>query len=400
MTCAKRITEAAHLRSCGIILANVAAFDMGSHMGKGTLAVLGGGHASEHDVSLLSAKNMGRSLKERGYTVLPVLIGESGLWNVMGEDYLSAAWPARIADACPEALRSGHPLSAALELRARGVEVVVIGLHGRGGEDGSIQGVLAVAGFTYTGPGGKASALAIDKINLKRILMALDLPTANYDVIRGHEVLGPGSLEAVLRRIMVQLGHRVVVKAPSLGSSVHVYMPKTEDEALDAARRVLEVEDRVLVEQCIEGEEFTVPVLGTRQSPHPLPVIAIKPRLAGWFDRNSKYLQGGAEAIVPAPISRPLARRLQELAVRVHQVIGARGVTRTDFIVDRQGNPHILELNTLPGMTDASLVPKAAAAAGLQMGDLLEELIAEARAAREDACPTSHVSLGTLAANC
>jgi D-alanine-D-alanine ligase len=310
-----------------------------------------------------------------------VLIGESGLWNLMPEDYWLESWPSVIHDRSTFAEMSGSPLQIALQMKAMGVEVVVLGLHGRGGEDGSIQGFLETAGFAYTGPGVRASALAIDKIGLKRILIALGIPTAPYDVIRRHETRGSGSLEAVMRRILAQLGSRIVVKAPSLGSSVHVYMPRTQEEAIESARQILEAEDRVLVEQLIEGDEFTVPVLGTRESPHPLPVIAIKPKLAGWFDHKSKYLADGADEIVPAPIARPLARTLQDLAVRVHQVIGARGITRTDFIVNRQGNPYILELNTLPGMTGTSLVPKSAHAAGITMPELVEELIVEARQA-------------------
>lgn len=322
---------------------------------------------------------MGRALAAAGFSPVPVIIGKSGSWNLMGEDFLDGPWPAELDDRHREALHSGGPLEVAMDLKRRGVDVCVLGLHGRRGEDGTIQGFLETAGFAYTGSGVAASAVAIDKVAFKRLLVSQGLPTPPFEVVRRHEVATPACLHAILRRIHDRLGARVVVKAPSLGSSEHVYMAAGLSESLEAAREVLDGECRVLIEACIEGDEFTVPVLGPRDDAHPLPVIAIKPKLAAWFDRDSKYRKGGAEEIVPAPIKRPLARTLQELALRVHQVIGARGVTRTDFIVDGQGRPRILEINTLPGMTDASLVPKAASAAGISMPGLMEQLVNDAR---------------------
>ena len=130
----------------------------------------------------------------------------------------------------------------------------------------------------------------------------------------------------------------------------------------------------------MEGRELTCPVLGTADAPRPLPIIEIRPKHASWFDYSSKYDAGGAEEIVPAPIDPDLARRVEDLALRVHRLIDARGVTRTDFMVDAMGQPFILETNTLPGMTDASLVPKAALAAGMGLADLVSEWVEEAAA--------------------
>ena len=350
------------------------------------VAVLMGGHASEHDISLLTGKAMCRALMEAGREVIPVVIGEDKTWNLLPGGQPDGL-PERVPGQLPASRFSGCALETTAKLKGLGVQVVVLALHGRGGEDGTIQGFLETAGFAHTGSSTGASALAIDKIAFKRLVHSANLPTAQFDLIRRCEVRTEACLLASVRRVLERLGTHVVVKAPALGSSEHIHMTRTEEEAASAVRSVLEHEDRALVETTIIGQEFTVPVIGTRDSARAMHVIEIKPRLSTWFDRSSKYQEGGALEVVPAKIPRTLARELQSAALRCHQVIGASGVTRTDFIVDRSGNIIILEINTLPGMTEASLVPKAAIAAGTTMAHMMEELVQEALEARKPQQP-------------
>ena len=357
---------------------------------KRPVALLCGGDPSEHAISLQSSRTLLRAAVEAGYAVHPVCIGEDSTWNLLpsvsGDDpALPSALETRVASRAPGAVSSGSALEIAGALRAMGVEVVVLGLHGRGGEDGRLQGFLETAGFGYTGCDVIASAIAIDKVHLKRMLVGAGLPTPAYRELR----LGPESDQAV-ERAARDLGLPLVVKAPALGSSVEVHLAEDVESAQRAVAGVFEAGSRrVLLEQCIKGRELTCPVTGSADAPRPLPIIEIRPHHAEWFDYSSKYDVGGAEEIVPAPIDEELARSVEDLALRVHRLIDARGVTRTDFLVDREGRPFILETNTLPGMTDASLVPKAAGAAGIALPDLVASWIEEASAATRSSTPTA-----------
>lgn len=348
---------------------------------KRSVALLCGGDPSEHVISLQSSRTLLRALVEAGYPVHPVCIGEDRTWNLLplvapGATDV-AELPERVISTLPAAVVAGSALEVGAALHAEGVRVVVLGLHGRGGEDGSMQGFLQTAGFAYTGCGVTASAVAIDKLHLKRMLVGAGLPTPRYREVR------PGAeLAATVDRAVDELGLPLIVKAPGLGSSVDVHRAPDPVAAKEAVARVLATgESRVLLEECISGRELTCPVTGSADHLRALPIIEIRPQHADWFDYSSKYDAGGAEEIVPAPIEDGLAARVEDLALRVHRLIDARGVTRTDFMVDAAGKPFILETNTLPGMTAASLVPKAAGAAGIPLPGLVASWVEEAEAA-------------------
>lgn len=345
-------------------------------------ALLGGGHESEHEVSLRSSATLRDALLATGRRVHPVLIGQDGTWNLMppvAPGSPAAPFPRAVAGRHPGAAFAGSAAEGVTRLRSAGITTAVLGLHGRGGEDGTIQGFLETAGFAYTGSGVVASAAAIDKVLCKRLMTSAGLPTAPF--LEVGEAAGPGAAPADAARWAAALGLPLVVKAPGLGSSVDVHIAATAEDAARAAAAVLASGPRALVERFVRGREFTVPVLGRAAESEALPVIEIVPRLASWFDAGSKYTPGGADEIVPAPIGPAETARLQELAVRLHRLVGARGVTRTDIIVDGSGEPWILEINTLPGMTAESLVPKASRAAGLPLSGLVERLLDDALAA-------------------
>ncbi len=355
-------------------------------MGKldGRVALLAGGHPSEHEVSLRSGRMMAEALAEAGFGVIPVLLGMDGTWNIAGASSLESGWPVSVATQWAAATWRGTAASAALELARLGVDTVCLGLHGPNGEDGTIQGFLETVGFAYTGSGVTASAVAMDKIQSKRVAASVGLRTSAFEVLEpGDPSAGSSATRAAWAdQVVTKLSLPLVIKAPILGSSVHVHIARTSGAARAAVEEVWRAGERVLVEAFVEGREFTVPVLGTGAAARPMPVIEIRPKLAGWFDAASKYTPGGADEIVPAPIPTAEALRLQEAAIRLHTAIGGAGVTRTDFIVNSEGVPFVLEINTLPGMTRESLVPRAARAMGKSMAVLMQDLVLEARTRR------------------
>jgi D-alanine-D-alanine ligase len=211
----------------------------------------------------------------------------------------------------------------------------------------------------------------MDKLLFKRLLASEGLPTPPF-----RELLDAD--DDALRDAVEALGLPLVVKPPALGSSVGVCIVEAAKDLPAAVRDARGADGRVLLEAFVRGRELTCPVLGEGRGARALPLIEIVPRKASWFDYKSKYEPEGADEICPAPVHPELRNRAEALALRVHRLIGARGVTRTDFMVDAGGTPLILEINTLPGMTAASLVPKAAAVAGLSIASLVRRLLDDA----------------------
>ena len=247
-------------------------------------------------------------------------------------------------------------------------DVVFVALHGPGGEDGQIQGILEFFGIPYTGSGLEAAALAMDKHLTKKLLAAEGLPTAAWDLFDlsgGTLPLLPGSLDLPL-----------VIKPRYEGSSSGVSIVHTHEEwtraMIDASQRYPEI----LAEEFVPGREFTCGVLGEEA----LPVVEIVANKDDFYSYEAKYGTGGSTHIVPARIDDDLAARMQMLALSVHRLIGLRDYSRTDFIVSREGRPYILEVNTLPGLTPTSLLPDACNAAGISYEALIDRLVAHALA--------------------
>lgn len=292
------------------------------------VGVLMGGMSPERPISLKSGAAVSRALRARGWTVVDIDVGPD----------------------LPE------------RLRAAGVTVAWLALHGVLGEDGCVQGLCEVMRIPYTGSGVRGSAVAMDKIATKRALRGTDLPLAADRVWRRGEPLPAG------------LRYPLMVKTPEGGSTLGIEKVRDEAGLEGALARALEYHDEVLLEEFIEGEEITVAVLEGRA----LPVVAIRPE-AGFFDFEAKYTKGRTTYLVPAPIDPAVAERAQRHAVTAYRVLGLEGVARADFIVDRDGVPWFLEINTLPGMTETSLSPMAAKEVGLSFEDLVERLLLGAR---------------------
>lgn len=297
--------------------------------GFGKVGVLFGGRSAERDVSMMSGTGVLDALKSKGVDAHPFDPAKRDL--------------------------------AALEQEK--FDRVFIALHGRYGEDGTLQGALEQLGIPYTGPGVQASAIAMDKIMTKRVWGSFGLPTPRF------EVLEKTAAKADLERVAGDLGLPLMLKAPHEGSTIGISkvtaLPQLEEGFANCTR----YEDVVLAEQFIVGRELTVPVLGRGASAKALPVIEIRVP-EGNYDYQHKYFSDETKYLCPAPLDAALTEQIQELSVRAFRALGCRGWSRVDFMLDANNVPYLLEINTSPGMTGHSLVPMAAKAVGMSYEDL------------------------------
>ncbi len=249
------------------------------------------------------------------------------------------------------------------------VDIVFLGLHGKFGEDGRIQSLLEMRGMKYTGSKVTSSAMAMDKDVSKIIFSHFGIPTPEWFMIEN----GSYSLNHVDEKINAYLEYPIVVKPNDEGSTVglSIVQPDVEDVQLrNALKSAFEYSDRVMIERYIAGRELTVAILGEEA----LPVVEIKPK-EGFYDYEHKYTSGRTEYFCPADLPEELANELRSKALLAHHVLGCRAYSRVDFRMNSQNKFYCLEVNTLPGMTELSLVPKAAAAVGISFPILLDKII-------------------------
>lgn len=253
-----------------------------------------------------------------------------------------------------------QPLSA---LTSAGFDRVFIVLHGRGGEDGTMQGALQLLGLPYTGSRVLGSALAMDKIRCKWLFQAQGLPTAKFLVAEAGKQLN-------YQDILQQLAGKVMVKPANEGSSIGMSAASTAEELQQALAVATKYDSDVLVEQWIQGREFTVSILNGKA----LPVVEMRtPR--SFYDYEAKYQSNSTEYLCPAPLTADQTAFLQQAAAAAFTAVGASGWGRVDAMLDEQGNFYLLEVNTVPGMTEKSLVPMAAKAAGLSFEQLVLQIL-------------------------
>ena len=297
------------------------------------VALLAGGASGERDISLASGEGARAALEEAGFAV-------------------SVFDPAEKSDL--KALIDGE------------FDVAFICLHGRYGEDGTIQGLLEILGIPYIGSGVWASALAMDKVRAKVFYRHFDINTpVSATLYRGK----PYDIDAIIDRV----GFPCVAKPANEGSALGVHIVFNKAELQKAITEVFETDYELLVETYIKGTELTVSVIGNEE-PKALPIIEIVPKNE-FYDFESKYAPGGSEHICPARLSEEDTAKVKEIAVAAHKALTCRGVSRTDIIMDEQGVCWVLETNTVPGMTSTSLLPDAARAAGYSFPQLCVKLI-------------------------
>jgi len=244
------------------------------------------------------------------------------------------------------------------------IDVCFIALHGKGGEDGSIQGILELLGVAYTGPGIMASAISMDKIISKRLFMQEKILTPRFIVVKDKKI--------DFKQIRDKIGLPYVIKPSNSGSSVGVSIIKKEKEIKKGIKMALKEDDKVIIEEYIQGKEITVGVLGNK-TPRALSIVEIIPKTK-FFDYQAKYNPKFCDEIAPARISIDLTKKAQELALKVYKLLDCKGFSRIDMILKGK-KIYVLENNTIPGLTPNSLLPKAAKADNISFSKLLEKII-------------------------
>ena len=258
-------------------------------------------------------------------------------------------------------------------MRDASIEIAFLGVHGKGCEDGTIQGVLEAFEFSYTGSGVLASALAMNKVMAKRVLSTLNIPTPDYLVVDPNQSLDLQCEDAVNR-----LGLPLVLKPASEGSSIGVSIIWELSELRRIAYKTQHQFGEIFFERYIQGQEVTVGLLGIEENLRALPVLELVPKRE-FYDYEAKYTEGMTEFIIPARLSNSLTEQVQEVALKTHQAIGCWGVSRVDMLVDTDGQPYVMEINTLPGLTDLSDLPAQAAASGISYDELIYEILVSAQ---------------------
>ncbi|TDJ60291.1 MAG: D-alanine--D-alanine ligase [Nitrospina sp.] len=295
-----------------------------------TIGVLMGGLSPERKVSLTSGQEIFNALKSKGLNATLVDVD--------------------------------HNIGASLAERK--IDLAWIALHGTFGEDGTIQGILEYLKIPYTGSGVLGSAVAYNKVVSKEIFMERGIPTALYQVIHAED----------RNRVMPKLDFPVVVKPSDQGSSIGVSIVRSESKWETALDLAFDVSEEVLIEKYIAGKLLAVGMNG----PQPMPIVEIVPK-SGFYDYEAKYTAGKTDYVCPAELTPEAVDRCNDTAVRVFKALKGRGFPRVDLILDENGTPYVLEMNTIPGMTPTSLLPMAARKAGLEFDELVIEILKRAQ---------------------
>lgn len=299
------------------------------------IVVLMGGPSAEREVSLNTGNAILNALLEKGY-------------HAVGMDL--------------------DPAHFFEQIKESKCDVVFNALHGKYGEDGYVQAALEMIGIPYTGSGVQASAITMDKVVSKRIFIAENIATPKVKFYTKADCS-----RNLAREIATEFSIPVVIKASAQGSSIGVSIVENEAMLQSAIEDGFQYCDTILAEEFVQGRELTVAVLGTEEL-EALPVIEIVPR-SGKYDYQSKYTKGASEYLVPAPLDDAVTKAVQDLALRAVRVFGCTGVVRADIMLGADQIPYVLEVNTVPGMTATSLVPKAAKAVGISFPDLCEKVL-------------------------
>ena len=302
------------------------------------VAVVMGGPSAEREVSLNTGAAIANALREYGYT------------NVVEIDL--------------------DPRNFGKQLAESKAEVVFNAVHGLYGEDGRLQTLLEICEMPYTGSGMIASVSCMDKVITKRMLRDAGISTPACLIVNKKE-------SGIKEKIMQRFSLPVVIKPASQGSSIGVEIVKEENQLDEALANAFKYSRDILVEEFIGGKELTVSMMQKDGEVVALPVIHIAPH-SGTYDYHSKYTKGATEYICPADLDEETTKKVQEISKQAYEVLGCSGVARADVMLDEEGNGYVLEINTVPGMTATSLVPKAAAAAGISFPELCNIILQSA----------------------
>lgn len=309
--------------------------DIVRRLRKRKIGVLMGGWSSEREVSLLSGQRVLDSLKRQGYQAVGIDINRS------------------FVD----------------QIRQAKIDMAFIILHGRPGEDGTMQGFLELLGVPYTGSGVTASAIAIDKVFTKMLFRQIGVPTPDFVSVGRDDDVSEGLAEAERR-----FGYPMIAKPRCEGSSVGIELLEGKRGALDRCERVWRGFGEMLIEPFIEGMIATVGIVGEEV----LPILELVPKSQRFYNYEAKYIRGETEFIIPARLSARVEAKIKEMAMRIHREFGCKGFSRLDLIVKDGQKPYFLEVNTLPGLTDLSDLPIQAEHAGISYDELIFRILADA----------------------
>jgi D-alanine-D-alanine ligase len=314
-----------------------------------TVAVLGGGRSSEHEVSLASAASIRQGLEQGGHRPLEIEVGDDGVWR-----------------------RGGREVQIVPGRGLENADVVFPALHGPFGEDGTVQGLLECLDVPYVGAGVLASALSMDKVTFKELMRLGGMPQVDYRVVSADRLAGDaGGVKAM----SAELGLPVFVKPARLGSSVGISRVAAAERLLPALEAAFAHDSLALVEAGASGLEVECSVIGNGDPIASAPgEILLGAGEQGWYDYRAKYTPGGMQLIVPARVPDHVRERIRELAITTYRLVGCRGLARVDFFVESE-RVLVNELNTMPGFTDTSVFARLFEAGGLPYVALLDRLL-------------------------
>jgi D-alanine-D-alanine ligase len=342
-----------------------------------------GGRSGEHEVSLASAQGIMSAIDKEKYEVVPIGITKEGRWLASG-DPMKALSSGVTSESEPAALLAEPTQRGLMRLEEREQEramavvqvsqldVIFPILHGPYGEDGTVQGLLELAGIPYVGAGVTASAVGMDKALFKDIMRAHGLPVAPYLVIKRKT--WEAEPEGTIARIEAEIGYDCFVKPANLGSSVGITKVHSRTELWDALDDAARYDRKMIAEVAVDAREIEISVLGNDE-----PIASVPGEIIPcneFYDYAAKYLDGESELLIPAPIPAETADLVRRLAVQAYKAIDCAGMARADFLLDRNtGQVYVNELNTIPGFTPISMYPKLWEASGISYSELIDRLI-------------------------
>lgn len=348
-------------------------------MNKLNVCVLFGGVSPEHDVSLRSAESVLNNLDTEKYQIYPVGITKDGQWILFGGDDYSLlpggqwlGYPGNCRATISPERNQGLLCFKDTGVHCVHIDVVFPVLHGENGEDGSVQGLLQLAGIPYVGPHVSASAVAMDKTLTKLVIDNAGVPQAAWQLVRSSDL--SDRMDSILDTVEQQFSYPVFVKPAGTGSSVGVSKASNQDALRKALIFAGQYDEKILVEEFINGAEIEVAVLGNKN-----PMASICGEIdsgAEFYDYDAKYVTDTSVAYIPARISEGTAEQVREYAVKVYSAIGCQGLSRVDFFVTFADERIVFnEINTLPGFTSISMYPKLFEASGIPYGLLIDKLL-------------------------
>jgi D-alanine-D-alanine ligase len=341
-------------------------------MSKIRLGLVYGGRSVEHEVSIASATSILGALDPARYEVSLIAVDPEGRWHLGGPGMLPEAVVSSEEVTLPAIPGRRELVTVADGAPAARLDVVLPMVHGTGGEDGSLQGFLELAGVPYVGAGVLGSALQMDKEVSKRLLAAAGIPVVPGLLVRGAELAA--APDRVAERVLGEIGLPAFVKPACLGSSVGTAKVHGPEELLPALREAARYDAKLLVERAVDAREIEVAVLGNLAPEASLPGEIVPSH--EFYDYEAKYVDEGTELVVPARLDEATTRELQRLALEAFRALEGRGMARVDFFLEREsGALFVNELNSLPGFTEVSMYPRLWKASGLPYPALLDRLV-------------------------